>query len=223
VKQWHLSLLLLALVIVAALVWVRVTTSNQRYPVHKRINATVFWVGEAATLENDYIPNDHSLWDAAWQEHYGGIDNPNDRNGFYPAGFVPKENPFYCALPFADYTEQGLSPRLEEIPWHRPITVGQESLLKNSWIRVMAQGKTVYCQWEDVGPFNTDDWDYVFGSGQPKYAAAGIDVSPAVRDFLGLTGRSIVDWQFVNEEHVPSGPWKEIVTTSQLYQTDAPR
>ena len=36
---------------------------------------------------------------------------------------------------------------------------------------------------------------------------AGIDVSPAVRDYLGLGSLGLVDWRFVEEADVAAGPW----------------
>ena len=46
-----------------------------------------------------------------------------------------------------------------------------------------------YAQWEDCGPFRTDHFQYVFQNERPKpnlNRGAGLDVSPAVRDYLGL-------------------------------------
>jgi hypothetical protein len=64
-----------------------------------------------------------------------------------------------------------------------------------------------------VGPFETDDWDYVFGNARPKTRGnkgAGLDVSPAVRDYLEFgTGFGFVDWRFVDVDEVPDGPWKQ--------------
>jgi hypothetical protein len=34
---------------------------------------------------------------------------------------------------------------------------------------------------------------------------AGLDVSPAVRDYLGLTGTDVCDWKFVSRPQ--PGPW----------------
>ena len=36
---------------------------------------------------------------------------------------------------------------------------------------------------------------------------AGLDVSPAVRDFLGLTGMDVTSWRFVDFPDIPPGPW----------------
>jgi hypothetical protein len=43
---------------------------------------------------------------------------------------------------------------------------------------------------------------------------AGIDLSPAVHDYLSLNGESKISWQFVKESDVPIGLWKDIITTS---------
>jgi hypothetical protein len=37
-----------------------------------------------------------------------------------------------------------------------------------------------------------------------------------VRDYLGLAGLDVVDWQFVLAADVPDGPWRAVVTTSQI-------
>ncbi|MGH7939422.1 MAG: hypothetical protein ACRD5Z_20755, partial [Bryobacteraceae bacterium] len=37
---------------------------------------------------------------------------------------------------------------------------------------------------------------------------AGLDVSPAVREYLGLGNMSLNDWQFVEVRDVPPGPWR---------------
>ena len=82
------------------------------YQLHKNIVATMFWVGEPSGSDNAYIANDASAWDDEWQKDYGGVDDPNTRDGYYPAGFVPKENPFYFASPFNDFDENGKERKL---------------------------------------------------------------------------------------------------------------
>jgi hypothetical protein len=67
-----------------------------------------------------------------------------------------------------------------------------------------------YAQWSDCGPFRTDHWQYVFGNERPKpnlNQGAGLDVSPAVRDYLGLGSKDVTDWKFVEFREVPFGPW----------------
>ncbi|MDL5503374.1 MAG: hypothetical protein QSU88_09175, partial [Candidatus Methanoperedens sp.] len=87
------------------------------------------------------------------------------------------------------------------------------------WIKITKGDKSAYAQWEDVGPFEIDDIDYVFGDSKPKNDInnnAGLDVSPAVRDYLGLEDIDKIDWQFIEPGNVPDGPWTEIITRSQI-------
>lgn len=183
----------------------------------KQALATVFWVGERATKENAFIANNKSAWDASWQAHYGGVDNPAKRCEYKPCAFEPGENPFYAALPYNDLDREGTRKEsASRIPWFSE-EMHKKSVLKNRWVEVAYRHTACYGQWEDVGPFEEDDFEYVFG-GVPKPkntwgAAAGIDLSPAMRDCLKLDGNDVVEWRFVEEKDVPEGPWKEIVTT----------
>ncbi len=191
--------------------------ARHAYPVHHNIIATVFWVGEPPTADDGYIGNDASAWDDRWRQHFGGVDDPGRRQhgGYWPAGFHPRENPFYCALPYQEFTDAGdLRPDVGKVYWydrHHPPAADQ-SILAGRWVRVSANGRTGYAQWADVGPFQTDDVDYVFGTRPAADRRAGIDLSPAAARFLGVPGRGRVSWQFVDADHVPAGPWTEIVT-----------
>lgn len=195
--------------------------SDPALPEHRNISATMFWVGEPADAANGYIANNASAWDDHWQAHFGGVDNPShrQRNGNWPASFRPKENPFYVALPYDDHTDSGsVKASARHIPWYDPQRPPGPtySIVKNTWVAVTRGGKTVYAQWEDVGPYNTDDINYVFGSKQPSYRASGIDLSPAAAIYLGTNGAGTVSWRFVRPSQVPPGPWRQIVTTRQI-------
>jgi hypothetical protein len=178
----------------------------------------VFWVGEGATPDSGGISNAASAWDGHWEDHFGGVDDPQHRSGWDPVGFLPRENPFYVALPYNDLDGDGNpKPSAKGIPWAGEPHRAGGSICKNRWVRIVRDGRVVYAQWEDVGPFNDDDFNYVFGTGAPASQAndsAGIDVSPAVRDYLGLGGLDGVDWQFVDTRDVPPGPWRDVVTAS---------
>jgi hypothetical protein len=39
---------------------------------------------------------------------------------------------------------------------------------------------------------------------------AGLDVSPAVRDYLGLRQTDVTDWRFTDFSEVPRGPWSTL-------------
>lgn len=196
--------------------------NNSRYPLHTNITSTIFWVGEKASDANKEISNSPSAWDDYWKKHFGGTDSSERRNGFYPADFTPLENPFYAALPYNDIDKNGKRKQsaYDIIPWAKEKKYSDnESICKNHWVKITKNSKTVYAQWEDVGPFKENDAAYVFGSATPASKTnknSGIDASPAVRDYLGLKGIDKVDWQFVDEKDVPPGPWKNIVTVSQI-------
>ena len=134
-----------------------------------------------------------------------------------PSAFTPKENPFYFALPYSDIDDNGNRKATAINCPNYPAMKNQPySWCKNSWIAIHHNGKVVYAQWEDTGPYEEDDTAYVFGSAAPKNkrdAKAGLDVSPAVRDYLNLQDVDKCDWGFVPAASVPSGPWSQIKTT----------
>ena len=186
---------------------------RDQYPWKKEIVTTVFWIGEKPSANNP-TPNKSSSWDHNWSGSYGGFDDPDrkDRRGFVPAAFTPKQNPFYCALPYNDKAREGHRPEAPQVvPWFKEAYQGPGvSTCKGRWIAIRKGNKTVYAQWEDAGPFRTDHWQYVFGNERPKpnlNRGAGLDVSPAVRDYLGLQETDVTDWKFVDFKDVPRGPW----------------
>jgi len=190
---------------------VTANSDSGRYPWKYNITTTVFWVGEQAT-EGNPVPNNQSAWDLDWVSHYGGHDDPMQRTSFTPIGFLPMQNPFYAALPYNDVTESHTRPEAGlVIPWFKNSFVRDgQSVCKGRWLAIRHGKHLCYAQWEDVGPFQTDHWQYVFGSERPRPNAnrdAGLDVSPAVRDYLGMSGMDACDWKFVDLDGVPDGPW----------------
>lgn len=189
------------------------------YPLHENITATVFWVGEGADNSNDFIHNRASAWMSDWVTAFGGVDNPDNRCDYRPCAFTPKENPFYFALPFNDYNENGLKSdtELRRISWYTGTIPENTSILKNRWIEVRHGNKVAYAQWEDVGPFGENDANYVFGTARPAEPRAGLDLSPALADYLSVDGRGTVSWRFIDSVNVPKGEWTKIVTKSNLH------
>jgi hypothetical protein len=192
----------------------QLSDNANRYPWKKGIVTTVFWIGEKPSPNNP-VPNHKSSWDAKWAENYGGTDTP-DRNSrtnqFIPIGFIPRQNPFYVALPYNDLTSKGHKTEAKQvIPWFNKEYEGPgKSVCKGRWIAIRKGDRVCYAQWEDSGPFRTDNWEYVFGPERPLpnlNKGAGLDVSPAVRDFLDLDETDVTDWKFVDFDQVPSGPW----------------
>lgn len=198
------------------------SNNEHSYLVHENITVTIFWAGEGAGAENWYISNEQSAWDDKWMQHYGGIDTPINRNGYHPSDFTPLQNPFYFALSYNDLNEGVRKMDATQIiywsndkEWN-----SSESICKNQWIKITKGNLSAFAQWEDVGPFNTNDSDYVFKGSNPNNTLndnAGLDVSPAVRDYLSLEDIDKVDWQFVDYYEVQEGPWKEIITSSQIH------
>ncbi|WP_234044511.1 hypothetical protein [Haloferula rosea] len=194
----------------------------QLYPWRQNITATVFWVGEQPT-QNNPTPNCKSSWDQNWMENFGGYDDPKPANriadhrnsDFRPKAFIPKLNPFYIALPYNDVrTYRSHKPEASRvIPWFKRVNPrpGRTSL-KGQWVQIYHGGRSCYAQWEDCGPWVTDDWHYVFGNSPPKNRSnqsAAIDISPSVRDYLGLQSGEKCHWRFVEAAQVPYGPWKK--------------
>ena len=179
----------------------------------RNVVATVFWVGELPG-ENNPTPNTKSAWDPNWEANFGGYDHPDHRNGYLPAGFTPALNPFYIALPYNDVIRGGLHrPEASEvIPWFWQSYRGDGiSVCRGRWVAIHHAGRVCYAQWEDVGPFEIDDWAYVFGRESPRpnrNQSAGIDLSPAVRDYLHFRSGDTVEWRFADKREIPNGPWR---------------
>lgn len=187
-----------------------------RFPWKRNIVSTVFWIGETPT-QNNPTPNTVSAWDMRWTSNYGGYDDPkaSGRSGYIPKNFIPNQNPFYFALPYNDISRTGTKASARaSVPWfEKKYYRSGRTVLKGRWMAIRRGDQICYAQWEDVGPFETDDYDYVFGDSRPKATknrGAGLDVSPAVRDFLDFgSGYGTVDWRFVDLDEVPDGPWKQ--------------
>jgi hypothetical protein len=184
--------------------------SGGRYPWKVNIVTTVLWVGQPGGGKS-------SAWDPEWETHYGGADNPapSARRDYIPIKFTPRLNPFYCALPYNDVTQGTTKPEAAMvIPWFKTAyKKSGVSVCRNRWIEIRNHsGQTCYAQWSDCGPVGTDQWQYVFGNDRPTWNidhGAGLEVSPAVRDFLGLSGMDVTSWRFVDCEDVTTGPWSE--------------
>ena len=102
----------------------------------------------------------------------------------------------------------------------------EESAFKNRWIQVnLRLGsliRTVFVQWQDVGPLYTDDCKYVFGGERPRQERTGdvesaLDLSPAAFKYLVgdlSIGQLKTEWRFVDDVEVPPGPWTKNITTA---------
>ncbi len=197
-------------------------TTRIVYPWKLGITCTIFWIGEKPTDRNP-TPNCKSSWDQEWSANFGGYDDPDPANRianhttgeFRPKAFVPKLNPFYVALPYNDIiNHKAHKPEAARvIPWFSRVRPAPgDTVCKGRWVQIHRNGRTCYAQWEDCGPWTTDDWEYVFGNKPPKTTqngSAGIDLSPAVRDYIGIKSGQKLHWRFIEEAQVPYGPWKK--------------
>jgi hypothetical protein len=231
-KRWPLSSFFFALLIAAEPVFGQIDGSgdkdksrirkssssgtSRRYSWKTNIVTTVFWIGELPS-GNNLVPNRTSAWDKQWTKSYGGFDDPNpaNRRHYIPVKFTPRQNPFYCALPYNDKAHTGHRPEASRVvPWFQQAYQGPAvSTCKDRWIAIRKGNRIAFAQWEDAGPFRTDHWQYVFGNERPKpnlNKGAGLDVSPAVRDYLALKQTDVTDWRFVELSEVQPGPWSTL-------------
>ena len=216
---------------------------SREYPLHTGIVATTFWVGEIFDPNASDGSQVYSTYDSQWADHYGGCDGlitaggcsteiRTAENGYFPTSMTPLENPFYLDLPFDDINDPAaFARRGAVIPWaDDPGYAGRQddpsfSFMKNRWVQITNGDRTCYGQIEDAGPGQYNDADYVFGATDQrprnnKFNGAGMDVSPALNGCLGfadINGEDDrVDWRFVEADEVPTGPWRQLITTSQV-------
>ncbi len=188
--------------------------SGDVFPWKTNVVTTVFWVGEEQTT-GKASPQHQSVWNKDWLKNFGGVDDPEPaaRHDYIPISFVPRQNPFYCALPYNDVEQGQFKPEAPiVIPWFKQVHAEPgQSVCKDRWVAIRRGDRICYAQWEDCGPFRTDHFQYVFQNERPTPNAshgAGLSVSPAVRDHLGLAPTDMADWRFVEIGDVPSGPWR---------------
>jgi TonB family protein len=189
--------------------------SGDVFPWKTNIVTTVFWVGEEQ-VTGKTSPQHQSVWDKDWLTSFGGVDTPEPsaRHDYIPISFVPRQNPFYCALPYNDVEQGQFKPEAPiVIPWFKQVHAEPgQSVCKDRWVAIRKENRICYAQWEDCGPFRTDYFQYVFQNERPTPNAshsAGLSVSPAVRDHLGLAPIDAADWRFVEVSDVPPGPWRD--------------
>lgn len=181
---------------------------NQESVTHT-VTATTYWIGETPSEDNGQISNIPSQWESNSVDVFGGVDNPAGRD------FTPNHNTYYFALPAGEFNSHELiEGAREQSPWADESNdlAEDESLFKGKWIEICHEDKVAYAQWHDVGPFVNDDYEYVFGSAEPKNSIrqqAGLDLSPDAAEALGTSGSTTVQWRFIDESDVPDGAWQE--------------
>jgi hypothetical protein len=185
------------------------------YPWRTYILTTEFWIGEGATPISS-TTNVQSSWDEEWMQKNRGTDSPYNRNGYASGSHASTLNPFYCALPFNDLAFPDKAQNWLPHGWYRRPTEGkQTSACQHRWVEIKnSRGDICFAQWEDVGPLTYDDAEYVFGGARPRGLGsdhAGLDVSPACYEYLGLNDRNrFTAWKFVDESDVRPGAWLKL-------------
>lgn len=82
------------------------------------------------------------------------------------------------------------------------------ALFKAVRVKNVDNGRSIIAMVLDVGPWNTHDKDYVFGSARPQAESgtdwfgrptnkAGIDLGEYVWNYLEMKDNTEVDWEFV--------------------------
>jgi len=196
--------------------------SKVTYPWKTGIITTMFWIGEGSTPISS-TTNVQSSWDEDWLPNNHGSDSPYNRNGYASGNHASTLNPFYVALPFNDLAFPDKARRWLPAGWYRrPKDGKQVSACKDRWVEIKNQrGDYCYAQWEDVGPLNYSDAEYVFGGERPNGLGdnhAGLDVSPAVAQYLGIDGKNrLTSWRFVDDEDVRPGAWLKLDEQAVLF------
>lgn len=199
-------------------------TGNKRknvYPWKTNIWTTKFWIGEGGSTISP-TANIDSAWVQDWRGENGGTDSPTYRNGYASGSHAARTNPFYVALPFNDLVYPEKARRYLPASWYRKPKDGKAvSWCKDRWVQIKnRQGRSCYAQWEDVGPLRTDHAEYVFGTDRPtrEYSQAGLDISPAVAQYLGIDSGDFTSWRFVDEEDVRPGEWLKYDELALIYK-----
>ncbi len=186
---------------------------SKDFPWRRNVQVLIFWIGQPASPTNP-IANNSSAWNPNWLDDFGGVDDPLERNGFFPKKFAPKINPFYVALPYNDLDDTGFHKEeaAEVIPWYwRKARSKYDSLCNNRWLALHFKERICYAQWKDVGPKYADDWSYVFKGkfkAREKGDQARILISPAIRDYLQVPQGEEISWKFLENYEIPKGPWE---------------
>jgi len=183
------------------------------HPWKTGIVTTLFWIGEGSAAS--------SAWNAKWTETNNGTDSPDTRNGYASGNHASTLNPFYVALPFNDLAFPDKARQWLPPGWYRQHRGGKSvSACKDRWVEINnVEGRVCFAQWEDVGPLRNDHAEYVFGHERPADTHAGLSISPAVRNYLGIEGKSgITSWRFVEDEDVMPGQWLKLDEQAVMFR-----
>ena len=202
----------------------RASRARRLVKLHEAVSTTIFWIGEPASADNGFIANDDSAWDECWKERYGGIDDPVNRNGFFPAGFTPHDNPFYVALPYNDLDSNGDRRwnLASVVPWAKIATLPvTDSAVKNRWVKIIAGDADLLRAMGGRRPVQRERLALRVRTGAGRAipsTAAPVSMSrpPCVTACRSPTASPRPTGASSRRPRCPHGPWTTIVTTSQL-------
>ncbi|KAK5576754.1 hypothetical protein RB653_007898 [Dictyostelium firmibasis] len=160
---------------------------NKSYTTHYNVKTILRY---ADNHEDTFLwPSNQTAWDRDWKNKIGIVSV--DTCPFVKSVLIPKENIFYCVLPYNDLDQFGRKANAYQIPWATSSDPDEYSILKNRWIKVTHKDAMAFCQYEDVGPQYDDDFSYVFGTSHslPESQYGGLAISPEVAQFLGIYQR----------------------------------
>jgi hypothetical protein len=83
------------------------------------------------------------------QPSFGSV---NHRSNHIPVKFTPRQNPFYCALPYNDKAHTGHRPEAPRVvPWFKEAYQGPAvSTCNDRWVAIRKGNRIAYAQWEDA-------------------------------------------------------------------------
>ncbi|KAM9962731.1 hypothetical protein ACTFIR_005648 [Dictyostelium discoideum] len=160
---------------------------NKSYTTHYNVKTILRY---ADNHEDTFLwASNQTAWDRDWKNKIGIVSV--DTCPFIKSVLIPKENTFYCVLPYNDLDQFGRKANAYQIPWATSSDPDEYSILKNRWIKVSHKDAMAFCQYEDVGPQYDDDFSYVFGTSHslPESQYGGLAISPHVAQFLGIYER----------------------------------
>ncbi|KAM9984382.1 hypothetical protein ACTFIZ_004091 [Dictyostelium cf. discoideum] len=160
---------------------------NKSYTTHYNVKTILRY---ADNHEDTFLwASNQTAWDRDWKNKIGIVSV--DTCPFVKSVLIPKENTFYCVLPYNDLDQFGRKANAYQIPWATSQDPDEYSILKNRWIKVTHKDAMAFCQYEDVGPQYDDDFSYVFGTSHslPESQYGGLAISPHVAQFLGIYQR----------------------------------
>ena len=148
---------------------------------------------------------------------YGGYDDPNPsrRQNYVPVKFTPRQNPFYCALPYNDKAREGHRPEAPKVS-----SLVQGGLPGSRCFRLQgSMGRDPQRQPDRLCPVGRCRAISNRSLGiRLRQRAAKTDLQPRCRArcftrrarLSWLQDTDVTDWKFVEFSEVPPGPWAKL-------------